>query len=612
MISWRMRLARGDRGATLLLVLILMSVTSIVLSVVLAQADTAERSTIQLRDQAADAYGADGAMQAVLNSLKKSGLSCNTPTTTASATLGGTSSASAFYAPGSSEQGPINAYAECTSDPINGKTTSVSVSQPPPSTIVRTITPSPSGTGVSIGLTNQPTDAILTVGTGTSASEGQAYSGNNTICIEGGSVRSNSTISTDKGSSTATLAVGAAGSAAAGSCGTGAPLTVAAVGTCSGSFSPTPCTHFTPAQVTPSAPTPTGATTLDQDPVCQVGSDGKTYAAYLPGKYTRLSSSNKSSLSTPCKIKGSWVSADVDWFTPGTYFFDYGGQWSVPATVIGGTPTTPGGVKIANLNGASAATLAASTLSNLAQATAFPGACASPAVQNNFGGIEFVFGGASTLSMGAGNNFDICATYVDPTSCSTQSCAVPIALYGNPASGNGTSTNAVTTQSSSGACFATPGCSNGTMITTDNQGKSTFHIEGYVYAPEARFELTFKNNSSGQVFNWGLLVRAFNITVNGTSCNPSCVPFVQLQGNNVGIITPTPYPSTSISIPAPVSSTITQYTIRYINVWTCTVASLRASGLASCPKSGPPTAQAKVLTDVNGVPVKILSWTHVA
>ncbi len=367
-----------------------------------------------------------------------------------------------------------------------------------------------------------------------------------------------------------------------------------------------------------SAPTPSGPTTLNQAAVCQ--SAGSTrYAAFLPGKYTLLTSSSQSSLNTPCRNGSSWVAADVDWFTPGTYYFDLnnGGDWTAPGTVIGGTPTTPAGTKISGLDGTNATTLQASTLSNLSQATLFPGACANPSVQNNYGGVEFVFGGSSRVNLPASNKFELCATYIDPNSCATQSCAVPVAVYGNPASGHGTSISTVSTEPSSGACFATAGCSSvspSSLFETQGNGQSTFHIQGYVYAPDARVELTFRNQTdpatAGQVFNWGLLLRAFNASVNGSS---QSIPFVQLPALSVGIVTPTPYPSTVVSTPAPVTSTSTTYTIRYVNVWICTVASLQASGQPACPHASASTAkvQARILTDTNGVPVKVLSWNPI-
>ncbi len=606
----------ADKGATLIIVLIITTVVSLVMGAILAQTDTSIRSTVQLRDQASDNYGADGATNAVLNALKTSGINCSDPSNPMPVILGST--ATPFYVPVSSQEGSINAYVRCTPDAINGFGTSTSVSQPPTVTMTTMVTPPPptSSSGLTIGLTNEPTDAILTVGQGSQSSEGQTYSGNNTVCIEGGSIRSNSFIST-AGSGNTTLHVQASHTSDSDKCPNGTtPLTVAALGLCTGnanSFTPTPCTHISSAQAIPSAPTPSGPTTLNQPAVCQTA-NGNLYAAFLPGKYTLLTSSSQSSLQTPCKKGNNWVRADVDWFTPGTYFFDLdnGGDWNVPGTVIGGTPTKPDGSKISGLDGTNATTLSSSTLGNLSLATLFPGACANPSVQNNFGGVEFVFGGTSRVNLPANNKFEICATYIDPTSCTTQSCAVPVAVFGNPAIGNGTSISTVSTEPSGGACFATSGCSGGSLFETDSNGKSTFHIQGYVYAPDARVELTFKNQNdpatAGQVFNWGLLLRAFSVSVNGVSPN---IPFVQLPKQSVGIVQPTPYPSTVTNTPAPVISVSTTYTIRYVNVWTCTVASLQQSGQTQCPTTGLPNVQVRILTDASGVPLKVLSWNHI-
>jgi hypothetical protein len=606
----------GDSGATLIFALIIITVVSMVTAALLSFSDTSLRTTIALRDQGSDVYAADGATQAVLNALKTSGITCSSPSSPGDVTLGSTTTP--FYTPVSSVQGSVNAYARCSPDPITGAGTSTSISQPPPVTTVTTVTPPPptSSSGPPIGLTNEPTDAILTVGQGSQSSEGQTYGGNNSICIEGGTIRSNSFIST-LGSGNTTLHVQANHTNNSDKCPNGTtPLTVAAFGTCNGpasSYTPTPCTHMSSVQTIPSAPPPSGSATLNQAAVCQT-SGSTRYAAFLPGKYTLLTSSSQSSMNTPCKNGSNWVAADVDWFTPGTYFFDLngGGDWNAAGTVIGGTPTKPDGSKISGLDGTNAATLGTSTLSNLSLATSFPGACANPSVQNNYGGVEFVFGGASRVNLPAGNKFELCATYIDPNSCVTPSCAVPVAVFGNPVSGHGTTIGTVTTESSSGACFATSGCAGGSMFETNINGASTFHVQGYVYAPDARVELTFKNQTdpatAGQVFNWGLLLRAFNATVNGSS---QSIPFVQLPATSVGIVTPTPYPSTVVSTPAPVASVSATYTIRYVNVWICTVASLQASGQPSCPSGSPPNVQARVLTDANGVPQKVLSWNHI-
>ena len=63
---------RDDSGAALVLVLVLITVFAIGLSALLTFSDTSVRTTIQLRQQAAVSYNADGAIQAAINNLRQS------------------------------------------------------------------------------------------------------------------------------------------------------------------------------------------------------------------------------------------------------------------------------------------------------------------------------------------------------------------------------------------------------------------------------------------------------------------------------------------------------------------------------------------------------------
>jgi hypothetical protein len=130
-----------------------------------------------------------------------------------------------------------------------------------------------------------------------------------------------------------------------------------------------------------------------------------------------------------------------------------------------------------------------------------------------------------------------------------------------------------------------------------------------VYAPQGQMIITLKN-SIGQVFNWGIVVRNLRITVNGSSPTQSVIQLPKPY-TGIGIVvttsTPAEYPSTSLSI-----STSVQYSIRYVNVWVCTVAWLTANSKTSCPSTGKPNVQAKVQTTVTGKIVKVLSWTNLS
>lgn len=163
---------------------------------------------------------------------------------------------------------------------------------------------------------------------------------------------------------------------------------------------------------------------------------------------------------------------------------------------------------------------------------------------------------------------------------------------------------------------ATSGCGSNTLIdTTANNGsaQAQIYVRGFVYAPNAQLIMTMKN-SNGQLFNWGIVVRNFQLTVNGSS---PAAPFVQLPRPNTGVgvtvttSTPPPYATTSVTQPPPMN--IQHYTIRYVNVWTCTVNSLQSSGQSRCPSGAAPNLQARVLFDpANPVStLQVLNWNSV-
>src|SRR5436305_475750 len=69
---------RNDDGAALVLVLVVVTVVALVLGALLSFADTSVRTTVNLRDQAASAYEADGALQAAVNNIRNSNFSGQT------------------------------------------------------------------------------------------------------------------------------------------------------------------------------------------------------------------------------------------------------------------------------------------------------------------------------------------------------------------------------------------------------------------------------------------------------------------------------------------------------------------------------------------------------
>jgi hypothetical protein len=547
------RLHRGNEtGASLVIVLIIVTVASAVMGVMLSQVDTSVRTTVVLRDQTSDNYAADAAAQAVVAQVQNGSLPCATPgiSNTAFGMGGG---ASAFYNPVQTQDGPLNAAGTCTPDTVNGKTVT--------------------------GGTDLASGAIppALVAYGTSASEGISISGPE-ICVLNGSVASNSILNASSG-----LDVGYNDSIADRTCPPAHSITngitevsgpAGSNGRCTpaSQFTPTPCTQGATVPL-PTVPTPTGtinAGNTNPVPVCQKVS-GKWYAAFLPGLYT-----NVDLLNSPCA--GNEI---YDWFTPGTYFFNFAGQISIAGSLIGGTPTTQSTraatTAVTGLSASSwtASALATAPLGNLATATRFPGACANPVYTSAYQGVEFVFGSSSTMVLN--DEIDICASYVDQNT-------IPVALYGVSAAQwpTGLPLIGATIPPQSG-CVAAVGCSNSGVASLLNSpspnGHLAFSIEGYAYAPAAAMVLNYKN-SDGQGFSWGLVARTFQIGGNGSGQNQTGVlPFVfvpTLQG-------------------------IT-YSIRYINVWTC-VASATA-----CPQKGPPDVRVKVQTTDTGI--KVLSWSH--
>ena len=559
------RLRPHDEGATLVIVLVLVTVISVLLGAVIKTGDTNVRATVALRVESAHDYSSDAAASAAIQQLLNSSanFSCANATTPSSVTLGSGSGAGAFYK-SVNNSGSYNAVATCLPDSNNG------------------VIPGTPGSS-QIGPTNTPTYALLTVGQNYPTEDGIDEIGNWTMCVQNGSVASYSTVSGGiaAGVSTPASTTACPNTAKSGitvsAYGAPAPPTSGCLGTAA-QYSPTPCTAGGLGGV-PTVPAPTygiTAANTNQAAVCQK-TGGVEYAAILPGKYSLLTSTTAASLSTPCRSGSTWVAADVLWLTPGTYYFDFGStSWTVPATMIGGTPTTPAGATILGLNGTNATTLAASTLSNLSQATAFPGACISPSTQSGNGGVEMVFGGASTMTFPSSGKLDVCATYVDANT-------VPVALYGvyqNPlAVGSGS-------VSPESGCVATAGCSgaNSLMIPASPNGHESFHFEGYVWAPAAGIIMTYKN-SAGQEFNWGVVTRTFQITGNGVS--PSGA-FISLPQSSFG-----PQPT---------------YTIRYINVYICTAAT------TACSASGTPNVRVKIQSTIgsggNITGNKILSWSH--
>jgi Tfp pilus assembly protein PilX len=548
-----------DRGTSLVIVLMIITFVSVVMGVVLAQEGTSVKATDALQDQSATSYGADAAGQAAVTQVKNGQFAC---TATGTSTLNlGDGLSNPFYRPVGTGSEAQNAVAACAPDTTTGVTTTVT------------------GTQMMVGPANTPTAAITSVGT--TAFDGITALNLFTLCVQG-SVVSYTTIG-------GSLAAGANSKGSPTDCPdeTSPNVTVRAftnpvltpllpsVTGCGLILQFTQCTPLggtTPPPV-PAVPDPASVPASPSQPVCQT-SGGKTYAAFEPGLYTVLTASKTWSLSTPCGSGSKWTTPNVEWFSPGVYYFDFGSTtWTLPATVVGGTPTTASGAPIAGLN-----PLVASTLSALSQMPTGEGKCLSPSAQTQAGevGVEFVFGGASTMTgmtpgflSTASTDLDLCATY--------SASSPPVAIYGVNKSGL-----AVSPES---GCVASPICILGTKsllnwptvfgLPIANQ---TFHIDGYVWAPAAAMSLSYLG-STGQAFNWGVLARTFQVY--GAS---QALTMAALPAANPGLMT-----------------TYT-YSIRYLNVWTC------AASSSPCPQLGAPNVQIKL--QQTATTWRVLSWSE--
>jgi Tfp pilus assembly protein PilX len=512
---------RDDRGATLVLVLIIVTVVGVVMGAVLLYADTNLRTTIALRDQTGGTYGTDAAGNAALAELKNHPDSCTDPSGTTSQ-LGSGNGANAFYSPTGSGNA-VNATIVCTPDQVNGK---------------MTVTVATSGHGVPINSNNVPAYALLAMQHYDSTKESISTTGK--VCVLNGDVASNGVLS-----ATDTFGVRNANC----SSGSNSGLTIQAYGSgrrggCSGSrgtFTPTRCTQLlSPIDAPPQAPPPGSAGPVDPARVCFT-IDGIRYAAFRPGEYDDVTL-----LTAPC----DGLPANFEWFTPGTYYFTYGGAWQwVGTTLVAGTPTS--GPTTLNTDGSPNTPTIPSldlndpnTLAGLALTDPDAG-CADPAAQNQYPGVEFVFSGSSQVQATEATA-NICASYSDSSPNS-----LPTAIYGQ-----------------------------GSAATLLDLNGGRVHINGYVHAPAEG--ATISNNSTGTLFNWGAVLLALDAP-NFTAS----APLAQVPSANDGFT----------------KTTKTVYSYKYVDVWTCDAAS------SPCSTSGSPDLRIKVQYKDDGGKVTVLSWS---
>jgi hypothetical protein len=462
----RARRCRPDDGASLIIVLIIVTVVAAVLGVVLSQADTSIRTTVALSDEANSYYGIDGAAQVAVSQLQKSGFpggNCGSATDESTPFNGWVAGS------GSDAGGSVRVHCD-RSD--NG-----AVDPDTPNT--------------------SPGSAILTLATVASGEDGiyvnsTAPGSNNPVKVRGG-IFSNSTINVAAGQLQNSWTPPASNPnaktyvVARGAC-TGTIQYNSAYGTktCNlGSASdPRGLDPGTLAQHGGSYDPPTASTSNATISTC---GSGDKYQYVTPGRLTSAAALNGM---TGCG-KG------IVWFKPGVYYFDFqdAGEsnrvWNIDDTfVVAGTPAS-NNVLTANPSAAS-----------------WPDACVPPTPSGTTTGTgaEFVFGSNSRVSIthqgNPGGQLTICGSN---TSAATGG-GPPIAVYGLKTSVGPVAAQGGCVTSVSGRCA---------LIYTDQSPNTSLTIQGTTYTPRSWLNLSL-NNSTNQVFRWGLITRSISINTTGS------------------------------------------------------------------------------------------------
>ncbi len=418
--------ASTDEGATLILALIVITVIALVVGAMLAFADTSVRTTVAVRAQAGNAYGADGAADAAINALRTNGYNNDSSSTTYPKCFGATNTLKLdnFY-PGTTGEVPASARVVCSPDPISGA----------------------GGGLVPITNANKPGNAILTLG---------ANPGEDGLHIKGlsstipftvhGSVVSNSNIKVTNGSLVSNTAV----FAHSGCSGT---IVSAPAAACTSPAAADPNYQFDPAYGSPANAVPTYRSV----PAAIAANCPAGVMTFLPGYYddaSALSALMSGSGSNPC-------SGSVWWFKPGAYYFDFHNSnsqnavlpsdndlWTVGSgQLLGGTPINAAGAP----------------LSQPSKPVSVPGGCQNPIKSTTASGVQFIFGGDSQFQVSGTADAEICGTSRSPADARPT-----IAVYGLK-SGTATTTSAVglqattVTSTGTGTPFIAP--AGGTLTT---------------------------------------------------------------------------------------------------------------------------------------------------
>ncbi|NEA32328.1 hypothetical protein [Streptomyces sp. SID13031] len=329
---------RDERGSSLLMVLVVITVVALALSALLTRSDAAQKVTESLRKDAAASATAEGAMQAAINNLRNSSYNGE---------------------PGQHCFGLSDTLSLLAFDGL--KPVAVKCQPDPKQAIVQC--------GVAAAC-NRPDNAILALSTipgETALSVSQP--GGSTFRIHG-KVFANSSIDVTAGTLSASGTLSARGL-----CSDGVLVPLCGLG---GSLAAAPA--YEPAVATVPARRSLPACTTPNSVV-----------TFVPGYYDDADGlSTMMSGTSPCH-DSTW------WFKPGVYYFDFhnttnplltgNNTWTVKdGTLVAGTPVNAAGAAI----GAPPVP------------AAIPGSCASPVGGAPAAGVQFIFGGTSRLDVESG------------------------------------------------------------------------------------------------------------------------------------------------------------------------------------------------------------------
>jgi hypothetical protein len=446
----RRRNLSDDSGATLIIALIFITVVSIVVAVVLSFVDTSMRTTVAVRGEAATAAAADGAAQLAINNLRlgpyKGSEGC--------AGLGPT--VDNVYEQAGTKYSATVTCAVDTADSTAGG----------------------SGGVLAINDKNRPGQAVLTLGGPTEDGGFDVKLGGGSVLKVHGNIQSDSYINVQKN-----LTTDGSGSVTAVS---GCVGTIAPAANCAGTRVDDPNYKDPPA--------PPALATLPKCPTTG------NVMQFTPGLYKSRSALNDLMLGDDGSRKG--CAGVIIQFTPGRYYFDLDdtGEWLIPAGyLIGGELVDP-------------------QLGQPGHAASVPGACKTPIPPDDpagraawtapaNGGVEFVLGGNTHITLDKNSNVELCGTYATDSP--------PITLYGLKHT-IGTGTLTVRAQASTDCVrksIANGGCA---VIDANKHPDTALFIQGTTYTPLDYVNVDL-NNRAGQQFRYGIIARKLQLTATGSS-----------------------------------------------------------------------------------------------